>query len=155
VGFRTMELVQEPYEDQIGESFYFRINGVPIWSKGSNWIPVDAFESRVTDDVIRNLLDSVLAANMNTVRVWGGGLYPQSCNILFLFFPSFYFLCFFLSQHSTSTATKRASLSGKSLCLPVRFTPPTANSWRPFVQKVHSSLFKINFSFLFKDCLSQ
>ena len=46
--------MQEPYEDgRFGESFYFRVNGVPIWAKGSNWIPADSFESRVTPDVIR------------------------------------------------------------------------------------------------------
>lgn len=53
IGFRTAELVQETYEDQIGRSFYFRINGVPIFAKGTNWIPADCFESKVTVDVLR------------------------------------------------------------------------------------------------------
>ena len=52
--FRTAELVQEPYADgRFGESFYFRINGVPIWAKGSNWVPADSFESRVTPEAVR------------------------------------------------------------------------------------------------------
>jgi beta-mannosidase len=45
--------------------------------KGANWIPADAFESRVTADVIDNLLQSAVDANMNTVRNWGGGIYQQ------------------------------------------------------------------------------
>uniref|UniRef100_A0A4W3J9R8 Beta-mannosidase n=1 Tax=Callorhinchus milii TaxID=7868 RepID=A0A4W3J9R8_CALMI len=77
VYFRTVELVQESITGSPGLSFYFRINGVPIFMKGSNWIPADAFQDRVTSDVLRNLLQSVVDANMNTLRVWGGGVYEQ------------------------------------------------------------------------------
>ena len=52
IRFRSFQLVQEPYPDQSGQSFYFRINGIPIWSKGSNLIPQDAFESRVTKETV-------------------------------------------------------------------------------------------------------
>jgi hypothetical protein len=44
--------VQEPYADgRVGESFFFRVNGVPIWARGSNWVPPDSFDSRVTVQV--------------------------------------------------------------------------------------------------------
>lgn len=48
VYFRTIELVEEPIPGSPGLSFYFRINGFPIFMKGSNWIPADSFQDRVT-----------------------------------------------------------------------------------------------------------
>ncbi|XP_037686281.1 beta-mannosidase isoform X2 [Choloepus didactylus] len=77
VYFRTVELVEEPIEGSPGLSFYFKINGFPIFLKGSNWIPADSFQDRVTSDLLRLLLQSVVDANMNTLRVWGGGIYEQ------------------------------------------------------------------------------
>ncbi|XP_056152102.1 beta-mannosidase [Lampris incognitus] len=77
VYFRTVELIQEPIIVSPGLSFYFRINGKPIFLKGSNWIPAHSFQDLVTPDVLRNLLQSAVDANMNAVRVWGGGVYEQ------------------------------------------------------------------------------
>ncbi|XP_078057374.1 beta-mannosidase isoform X3 [Mustelus asterias] len=82
--FRTVELIQEPVPGSPGLSFYFKINGLPIFLKGSNWIPADAFLDRVTFDVLQNLLQSAVDANMNALRVWGGGVYEQD---------EFYHLC--------------------------------------------------------------
>ncbi|CAJ0915443.1 unnamed protein product [Ranitomeya imitator] len=73
--FRTVELVEEPVGGSPGLSFYMKINGVPIFLKGSNWIPADSFQDRVNSDRLRNLLQSAVDANMNTLRVWGGGIY--------------------------------------------------------------------------------
>lgn len=47
VYFRTVELIEEPIPDSPGLSFYFRINGLPIFMKGSNWIPADSFPDKV------------------------------------------------------------------------------------------------------------
>ncbi|XP_051803803.1 beta-mannosidase [Acanthochromis polyacanthus] len=77
VYFRTVELVQEPVAGSPGLSFYFRINGKPIFLKGSNWIPAHSFQDRVSPAVLRNLLQSAVDANMNALRVWGGGIYEQ------------------------------------------------------------------------------
>ncbi|XP_064004481.1 beta-mannosidase isoform X1 [Pogoniulus pusillus] len=77
VYFRTVELVQEPIPGSPGLSFYFRINGRPIFLKGSNWIPADSFQDRVTYDTLWLLLKSAADANMNALRVWGGGVYEQ------------------------------------------------------------------------------
>ncbi|KAM4834229.1 beta-mannosidase [Thomomys bottae] len=77
VYFRTVELIEEPIAGSPGLSFYFKINGLPIFLKGSNWIPADSFQDRVTSDLLRLLLQSVVDANMNTLRVWGGGVYEQ------------------------------------------------------------------------------
>nr|KAF6501263.1 mannosidase beta [Molossus molossus] len=75
--FRTVELIQEPIKGSPGLSFYFKINGVPIFLKGSNWIPADSFQDRVTSDLLSLLSHSVVDANMNTLRVWGGGIYER------------------------------------------------------------------------------
>ncbi|XP_061599990.1 beta-mannosidase [Cololabis saira] len=77
VFFRTVELVQEPVLGSPGLSFYFRINGMPVFLKGSNWIPAHSFQDQVTPAVLRNLLQSAADANMNALRVWGGGVYEQ------------------------------------------------------------------------------
>ncbi|XP_037603311.1 beta-mannosidase isoform X1 [Sebastes umbrosus] len=77
VYFRTVELIQEPVVGSPGLSFYFRINGKPIFLKGSNWIPAHSFQDQVTAAVLRNLLQSAVDASMNALRVWGGGVYEQ------------------------------------------------------------------------------
>lgn len=75
IGFRTLETISA--EDTIGKSLYFRINGVDIFSKGANWIPVDALPSGQTDDKYRQLITDSAEANMNMLRVWGGGQYEK------------------------------------------------------------------------------
>uniref|UniRef100_A0A672N033 Beta-mannosidase n=1 Tax=Sinocyclocheilus grahami TaxID=75366 RepID=A0A672N033_SINGR len=82
VAFRTVELVQEPIPSSPGLSFYFWINGKPIFLKGSNWIPVHAFQDFSHRAMFlhwryRILLRSAQKANMNALRVWGGGVYEQ------------------------------------------------------------------------------
>jgi beta-mannosidase len=76
IGFRTVELVTKP-EAKSSESFFFRVNGRPIYARGANWIPVDQLVDRATPNVYRHLLRSMVEANMNMVRVWGGGWYEK------------------------------------------------------------------------------
>jgi len=76
IGLRTVELVQT--NDKWGRSFTFAVNGKVIFAKGANWIPPDTFASNVTEEWRKNLLDSALAANMNMVRVWGGGVFEEN-----------------------------------------------------------------------------
>ncbi|XP_072754584.1 beta-mannosidase-like isoform X2 [Anoplolepis gracilipes] len=76
VGFRTVELMEVPLEK--GLSFYFRVNGVPIFAKGSNFIPASVFpELSAKEDTIRHLLLSTKEAHMNMLRIWGGGVYES------------------------------------------------------------------------------
>jgi beta-mannosidase len=75
IGFRTLEVVQQ--KDKWGTSFHFECNGVPFFAKGANWIPADAILHDVTEDDYRRLLEDALAANMNFIRVWGGGIYEE------------------------------------------------------------------------------
>ena len=58
-----------------GRTFYLQVNDVPIFLKGSNWIPADVLPELVTPEKIRDLLTSCVDANMNSLRVWGGGIY--------------------------------------------------------------------------------
>ncbi len=78
LGLRTVELVtrkdRSPKASK-GESFYFKINGQPVFMKGADWIPVDAMVDRCTRGIYRHLLKSMAETHMNMVRVWGGGWY--------------------------------------------------------------------------------
>jgi beta-mannosidase len=74
-GIRTIELVTE--KDTKGESFYFRLNGKPVFAKGANYIPQDIFQDRVSPVRYKKLLDDAVAANMNMLRIWGGGIYED------------------------------------------------------------------------------
>ena len=82
IGLRRLRLINEP--DAAGASMTFEVNGVAIFAKGANWIPADALPSRITRERIARLLDEAVAANMNMIRVWGGGFYE---------FDAFYDLC--------------------------------------------------------------
>ena len=73
IGFRTVELVTD--KDEAGSRFAFRVNGREIFCRGANWIPADALMSRVTPEAVEDLLRSAVDANMNMIRVWGGGFY--------------------------------------------------------------------------------
>ncbi|WP_191858184.1 beta-mannosidase [Hanstruepera ponticola] len=75
IGLRTIELVTE--KDSVGESFYFKVNDVPVYAKGANYIPQNSFQNQVTDDHYEKLLNDVVSANMNMLRVWGGGIYEN------------------------------------------------------------------------------
>ncbi|HJQ33705.1 MAG TPA: glycoside hydrolase family 2 protein [Pyrinomonadaceae bacterium] len=75
VGLRTLELRQQP--DAEGKSFTFVVNGVPVFAKGANWVPADSFPTRVTRARYRQLIESARDANMNMLRVWGGGFYES------------------------------------------------------------------------------
>ncbi len=76
-GLRTAELVREPDPAGDGESFYFRVNGVPVFAKGANYIPNDVFLDRVSPEKYEFIIRSASEANMNMLRVWGGGIYEQ------------------------------------------------------------------------------
>ncbi len=78
IGFRTIELVQQSYGPNIkGLSFYFVINGRPIFIKGTNWVPPDAFRERVPDERLEQLLRSAQLANMNILRISGVDFYES------------------------------------------------------------------------------
>ncbi len=75
IGLRTIALRQEP--DEWGRSFTFVVNGLPIFAKGSNWIPADTFPTRLTDAWLEGLIRSAVQTHQNMLRVWGGGFYEE------------------------------------------------------------------------------
>ena len=75
IGLRRIAF--EHGEDDKGYALGFTVNGRRIFAKGASWVPCDAFESRQTPARYRDLLQSAVAANMNMIRVWGGGQYER------------------------------------------------------------------------------
>ncbi len=75
VGFRTLRLVTEP--DEHGTSFGFEINGAPVPIRGANWIPDDCFLPRVDRNRLKARIGQAVEANLNLLRVWGGGVYES------------------------------------------------------------------------------
>ena len=75
IGVRRIELINET--DEIGTSFYFEINGEPIFMKGANMIPQSIFPSSVAEEEMLSLLVTAKESNMNMLRVWGGGVYQS------------------------------------------------------------------------------
>lgn len=75
IGLRTVELVQE--KDSKGKSFSFKVNGQPLYIKGTNWIPGDSFSPRMTREKYQQLIRDTKEANMNMIRIWGGGIYED------------------------------------------------------------------------------
>ncbi|SFL69037.1 beta-mannosidase [Gracilibacillus orientalis] len=72
-GLRSLRLVRE--DDRNGQSFYFELNGVPVFAKGANHIPNDSFQTRTTKESYEHEIATAAASNMNMLRVWGGGIY--------------------------------------------------------------------------------
>lgn len=75
IGLRTIELIQQ--KDEKGKSFYFKVNGNPMYAKGTNWIPSDSFTPRITKEKYQKLIKDCKDANMNMIRIWGGGIYED------------------------------------------------------------------------------
>jgi beta-mannosidase len=75
IGLRTVKLMRE--QDAEGESFVFIVNGKRVFAKGANWIPADSILSWIQTEDYSKLLHMAADANMNMLRVWGGGIYED------------------------------------------------------------------------------
>jgi beta-mannosidase len=75
IGIRTIKVVRE--KDEAGKSFYFELNGVQVFAKGANYIPNDNFLPRTSNQKYEHIVKSAVQANMNMLRVWGGGIYEN------------------------------------------------------------------------------
>jgi beta-mannosidase len=76
IGLRSVRLIRNP--DSLGQSFYFEVNGKPLFAKGANYIPNDNFLSLVTEEKYKKIIQSAVKSNMNMLRVWGGGIYENN-----------------------------------------------------------------------------
>jgi beta-mannosidase len=75
IGIRKVELIRE--NDSTGETFYFKLNDVPLFIKGANYIPQDNFLPRVKKENYESLIKNCSRSNINMLRVWGGGVYED------------------------------------------------------------------------------
>lgn len=97
LGLRTLTVTRR--KDQWGETFCHCVNGVDVFAMGADYIPEDNLLPRVNPERTRRLLEDAKAANMNCIRVWGGGYYPaddfyDSCDRLgLLVWQDFMFAC--------------------------------------------------------------
>lgn len=97
IALREVRLVSEP--DAAGRSFALQVNGHPVFCRGANWVPADALPGRIIAAKTRAVLQSAAQANMNMIRVWGGGRYEpasfyETCDVLgLLVWQDFMFAC--------------------------------------------------------------
>ncbi|AWB28121.1 beta-mannosidase [Halococcoides cellulosivorans] len=97
IGFREVDLRTD--SDEVGRSFQIVVNGTPIYAKGANTVPIAPLYADVSESRYDHLLESAAAANMNTLRVWGGGYYEadyfyERCDELgILVWQDFMFAC--------------------------------------------------------------
>jgi beta-mannosidase len=77
IGFRHIELRQEPVAHEAGTSFHFAVNGREIFVGGANWIPDDNLLNRITPARYRQRVQQARDANMVMLRVWAGGIYED------------------------------------------------------------------------------
>jgi beta-mannosidase len=75
IGFRTVRL--DTSDDEVGSAFTLVVNDLPIFARGANWIPDDCFPTRVRSDRYRTRVAQARAANIDLLRVWGGGIYES------------------------------------------------------------------------------
>jgi len=75
IGFRSVRLDTAP--DAHGSAFTLVVNERPVFVRGVNWIPDDAFVTRVTRERYAERLTQACEAGVNLVRVWGGGRYES------------------------------------------------------------------------------
>jgi beta-mannosidase len=105
IAFRKVELVQDKIDNDNNYEFYFKVNDIPIFAKGANFIPMDSFERQSTQTIDR-LIQNAVDANMNMLRVWGGGIYQsnefyEKCDEKgILIWQEFMFACSMYPRHS-------------------------------------------------------
>jgi beta-mannosidase len=73
IGLRTLRAIAQTKDAPL----HFEANGIPFFAKGANWIPADCFVNRVTKEILHRYVEDAVAANMNSLRFWGGGYYED------------------------------------------------------------------------------
>ena len=76
IGFRSVRL--DTAADEHGSAFTLLVNEIPIFVKGVNWIPDDAFVTRIDRQRLAERFSQACEANINLLRVWGGGRYEST-----------------------------------------------------------------------------
>ena len=108
VGLREITLRRNPDTPPKAKDWTFVVNGQPVYLRGANWVPADAFPARVMEGDYRALLEMARAANLNALRVWGGGLrekkafYDLCDQMGLLVWQEFPLACAFLTRYPRS-----------------------------------------------------
>lgn len=114
IGLRTLRLLQQPVQGEAGSSFHFEVNGQELFAGGANWIPDDSLLERITPARYRERVAQAAEANMNMLRVWGGGIYEheafyEACDELgVLVWQDFMFACGLYPADAAFQASVRA-----------------------------------------------
>ena len=114
IGLRHLRLVQQPVEGEEGLSFHFEVNGQDLFAGGANWIPDDNLLERITPARYRERVAQAAAANMNMLRIWGGGIYEheafyEACDEMgLLVWQDFMFACGLYPANAEFQASVRA-----------------------------------------------
>ena len=77
IGFRSVAMDTSNISGTELQRHVYVVNGVRIFAQGANWVPPDSFEARATKPVLCETLGRAVSSNMNFLRIWGGGIYPQ------------------------------------------------------------------------------
>jgi beta-mannosidase len=99
IGIRSIELLQDPGNEIGVRNFTFCLNGVRVFARGANWIPCDNLIGSIPAQRRRDHVELAREANMNMLRIWGGGIYEadefyQACDELgLLLWHDFMFSC--------------------------------------------------------------
>ena len=117
IGLRTLSICRDTDPDGKGETFCHIVNGVKVFAMGADYIPEDNLLSRCDPERTRRLLEDARLANMNTIRVWGGGCYPEDwfydiCDELgLLVWQDFMFACAVYELSGDFEANIRAEIT--------------------------------------------
>ena len=75
IGLRTMTV--STAADEYGEEFCHVVNGKKFFAMGADYIPEDSILSWRSPERTEKLIRDCVKANYNSLRVWGGGFYPD------------------------------------------------------------------------------
>ena len=75
IGLRSLKVITK--KDDKGKSLFIELNGVPVFMKGANYIPLHNFQDKVTHEKYEKYIQIAAECNMNMLRVWGGGIYED------------------------------------------------------------------------------
>ena len=149
VGLRTVTMSPNPDAPPDAAPWIFTINGQPVFVRGANWVPVDSLPGRATTDDYRQLLALARQANVNMLRVWGGGLrekraFYDLCDELgILVWQEFPFACAFFTQYPADEDFLRLAAAESRAIVETLRNHPSVVFWcggNEFAVKRHRSL---------------
>ncbi len=76
-GIRAVALEEHPYKEENRLTLRLNVNGVPVYAKGSNWVPLDFRTGAIKKEQYEKSIRLAGDAGMNMLRVWGGGIFEK------------------------------------------------------------------------------